>query len=423
MFIIRHQHQRTPLPAGELILLGRGSNCDIHCVDPSTSRVHCRLLARDGKVFLTDAGSRWGTFVNGKRVQEAELTVGDEITIGETVLRLAVETDARATTLVPPGRERNIVEPEQFDVQPVIASPPVKPAPLPNAATKPFVPACYLGKRFLRYRPDELVANTKSGMTFRSEDTALQRDVALKLFRPELFRDESAQQRFLRGVRTMVSFRHANIVAMHDAGVHEGLFYTVCEYVEGASAAGLIQKIGVAGMLDWQTTLRIGIDICEALEEIHERGIVHRNIKPEHILIRDQDKRALLGDVTLAKAWDQSQLEQITTGGDVVGELAWQSPEQLGTGEPVDHRSDLYQLGLMLYALLTGKNPFTNANAGEVMNAILTNTPQSPKLVHLAVPDLLEDIVLRTLAKNPSQRQHNAMVLRKDLQRVLKYAG
>jgi len=410
------------LESSELILIGRGNSCDIQLQDPAASRVHCRVLAREGKVFLTDASSRWGTFVNGKRVQEAELGIGDRITIGETDIYLAAESVPEAVTLAPQRIaaqdlfSRGISRQDEFlPAKPGVQNPPL--------SLKPFVPASYLNKPFLQYEPRNLIAKTRTGMTFKARDIKGDRDVALKLFRPELFCDETMRRRFLRAVETMASIQNSHIIRMYDAGMSAGLCYIVNEYVPGISAAGMINKIGIAGMLDWRTTTRIGIDICRALEAIHQQGIVHRNIKPEHILVCDKSRKALLGDVTLAKAWNHSQLEQITADEDLVGDLAWQSPEQLGSGEPVDHRSDLYQLGVTLYALLTGENPFASRRNTEVIKNILSQLPAPPKTIHLAIPDLLEDVVLRALEKVPVQRYASATEMKTELQRVLDYSG
>lgn len=105
MYQIQFKQRLLELPETELILIGRGEKCDIQLDDPSASRVHCRVLSRNGNVFLTDAASRWGTFVNGKRIQEVELQIGDEITIGETILQLQRESHAQATTITPRDRE------------------------------------------------------------------------------------------------------------------------------------------------------------------------------------------------------------------------------------------------------------------------------------------------------------------------------
>ncbi|MCA9006300.1 MAG: protein kinase [Planctomycetaceae bacterium] len=410
-----------PLESSELILIGRGNACDIQIEDPAASRVHCRVLAREGKVFLTDASSRWGTFVNGKQVEDAELGIGDRITIGETDIYLAAESAPEVVTL-PPKRIADLDlfsqgNSQQNELQPVKAG-----VQNPALSLKPFVPASYLHRSFLQYELHTLIANTRTGMTFAARDFRAERDVALKLFRPDLFYDETMRRRFLRAVQTMMTIQHSRIIRMHDAGLSTGLCYTVSEYVQGTSAAGMIKKIGIAGMLDWRTVTRIGIDICRALEVIHAAGIVHRNIKPEHILVYNESRQAMLGDVTLAKAWNHSQLEQITTEQDIVGDLAWQSPEQLGSGEPVDHRSDLYQLGVTLYALLTGENPFSSRRNTEVIEKILSQSPAPPKTIHLAIPDLLEDVVLRSLKKSPVQRNSSATEMKIELQRVLEYS-
>lgn len=448
------------LHTGEFVLVGRGEHCDIKLDDPSASRVHCRVIARDGRILLTDAGSRWGTFVNGERVEQAELRPGDRVRVGETLLTVSAESDAAATTIAPADAADEIppeaivtrlsgnangvaVEPrdsERSSFLPLVrqgdgnavarADTPAEyaapatatPAAAPRLDTRPFVPARFLGSQFLRYQIESLIAHSRSGMSFIANDPALQRKVVLKFYRPDLLATEQSVARFLRAVRTMINFRHPNIIRLFDAGHADGLCYTITEHVDGVSGEQLIKNYGIAGMLDWQTTVQIGIDLCNALDELHEAGVVHRDIRPGHIVIENNTHRATIGELVLAKAWDREQVEQLTAAGDVVGDLAWQSPEQLGSGEPVDQRTDLYQLGLTLYMLLTGEQPFQTHGAASTVEAIMSREPKSPKSIQLSIPDLLADAVLRSLAKRPADRPLSAAAFLEELERVRKFA-
>jgi len=317
MFQLRNLESVTPLQLGELVLIGRGDACDVRLDDPSASRVHCRLLARDGKVFLTDAGSRWGRIVAGRRVADCELRPGDEITIGETVLLLEATGTPAATTLA----------------------------------------------------------------------------------------------------------RHPHLVTLLDASAESERCYPVSEFVEGESAAALIQRIGIVGMLDWRTTLRIGRDICAALVFASEQGIVHRHITPQNILIRKSDGAALLNDLLLARSLNDDAAGRLTQAGEVLGTIPFLSPEQVGSSHPMDYRSDLYQLGATLYALLTGRTPADSRNVANVVQRILTDAPQPPSRTHLAIPALLEGVILRLLEKRPDDRYASPITLQQELNRVNKYLG
>jgi len=259
-------------------------------------------------------------------------------------------------------------------------------------------------------------------MTFKAVRRDLDRTVALKVIRPELLSHQNDKARLLRAVETMRDVRCSGIVQLYDAGEWSGVFYTASAFVKGDSAAELIKQIGIAGMLDWRTTLRVAIDLAETLAELHERGIVHRNLKPEHILVRASDRKAILSDVLLVKAWNDTQCQQITQHGDCVGELSYQSPELLGSGEPVDHRSDLYQLGVTLYALLTGKLPFEVREPALLIQNILSALVSSPREVHLSIPELFSDTVVRLLSKRPSDRPSSATELHKSLQQIAKFS-
>ena len=474
MLQIRNVHSVTLLLPGELVLVGRSETCDVRLDDPSASRIHCRLLARNGKVFLTDAGSRWGTFVNGRRVADCELRPGDEITIGETVLRLEADGTPNATTL---ARQSELHRPLLSSEQPA-AWPASPQLPMPGAGTCESPPMIHPEDEVFEHRepgrsaasqgaawpvkvlPEpvrksllppaedfrdgdaspqqdqvlagqcfagclvrELLTRTSSGQVFRAKNLATQQDVALKIFDQAVLSDDIARQRFFRATELLRGLRHPHLVALLQAGLESGQYFTVSEFVEGENAAALIQRIGIVGMLDWRTTLRIGRDLCAALVFASEQGIVHRHITPQNILIRKSDGAALLNDLLLARSLNDDGAGRLTQAGELLGTIPFLSPEQVGSGHPVDHRSDLYQLGATLYALLTGRPPAEGRNVADVVQRILTDTPQPPSRIHLAIPALLEGVILRLLEKRPEDRYVSAFTLQRELNRVSKYLG
>lgn len=423
---------RRPLTDHVVLVIGRGEDCDLRLSDPSVSRVHARVTLLDGHIYLEDAGSRWGTLVNGIPTDSRELSPGDRVEIGDTQLRL--ETDSPLVTTLAPirrrildrlsgrRRRRNGHRPEQLPI-------PVRgqSAESPNHARPPlrqFDLESLVGKKFLQYQVESVIARPRSGFIFKALDLRhADRPIALKVFRPDFFQDSRGARRFLRAMRTTISLEHENIVRAYAAGRTRGLCFTASEFVEGESVSQMIRRIGVAGMLDWRNAWHIASGVAEALEFAHDSNIVHRNIGPSNILIRAKDRCVKLGDLMLAKALDHTGNERITRAGEVVGDLRYLSPEQLSGEQPIDSRADVYGLGATLYAVLTGKPPFEGGTAAEIIRRVMTAAPEPPTRSHLAIPSQFEGLVLRMLAVRPEDRPESATHLRTELERVGKSIG
>jgi pSer/pThr/pTyr-binding forkhead associated (FHA) protein len=424
--------QRRELTNHAVLVVGRGDDCDLRLSDPSVSRIHARITLIDGHVYLEDAGSRWGTLVNDKPTESRELCPGDCVAIGDTQLRLELESPL-VTTIAPihkrilrtlAGRTRGrrngskkTHSPERDDSEATISQPRRDPA------NKSLDITDLVGKNFLRYRVESIVARPCSGVIFHARDPKYDRTIALKIFRPDFFHDRQGGARFLRAMRTTIALEHENLVRVYGAGRTRGVCFIASEFVAGESVSEMIRRIGVAGMLDWRNALHVAKGVAEALEVAHELNILHRNISPSNILVRRADRCVKLGDLMLAKALDNSGNERITRSGEVIGDLRYLSPEQLSGEQPLDARADIYSLGAALYAILTGRPPFEGGTAAEVIRRIVTGSPEPPTKVHLAVPTQLEGLVLRMLAKRPEDRPESARCLRQELERVTRYCG
>lgn len=422
---------RRPLTDHAVLLVGRGEDCDLRLNDPSVSRVHARITLLDGRVYLEDAGSRWGTLVNGIPTESRELAPGDRVEIGDTQLRL--EADSPLVTTIAPihrrvldsfshGRRRNGKGRNAQKIPAHGRSTEMPPARKPIA--RPLDLESLLGKKFLRYRIDSVIARPRSGIVFRAIDLRHDdRPIALKIFRPDYFKDSRGARRFLRAMRTTIPLEHEKLVRVHAAGRTRGLCFTASEFVEGESVSQMIRRIGVAGMLDWRNAWHIAQGVAEALEFAHEAAIMHRNISPSNILVRSADRCVKLGDLMLAKALDETGDERITRAGEVVGDLRYLSPEQLSGEQPIDARADIYSLGATLYAVLTGRPPFEGGTAAEIIRRVMTGAPEAPTRFHLAIPSQLEGLVLRMLSTRPEDRPESATRLRAELARVGQSCG
>src|SRR5260370_17659512 len=171
------------------------------------------------------------------------------------------------------------------------------------------------------------------------------------------------------------------------------------EYVDGESLTAVIERIGTAGMLDWRNALRVAVHVARGLAFAQQQHVIHRNIKPSNILIQESDKLTKLGDLMLAKALERTLAEHITRPRELVGDIAYMSPERTyGGSATVDGRSDIYSLGATVYALLTGRPPFSTVSLAESIKHIRNDEPAKPKKSQLAVHDLFVGMLTHMLA-------------------------
>ena len=234
----------------------------------------------------------------------------------------------------------------------------------------------------------------------------LARLVAVKTLDPHLAEDEALRVRFRREAVAAAAVAHPNIVATYDTGEDDGVAYIVMELVEGAT---LRQAIDLHGALPPARAADIAAQVADALAAAHARGLVHRDVKPSNVLVQ-LDGRVKVTDFGIAKAADQTG-DELTRAGSVVGTARYLSPEQL-EGQPVDERSDVYSLGLVLYEMLTGRAPFGADTEIATAVARLTTTPPRLSDVRPDVAPGLAHVVDRALERNPADRWPNATQMR-----------
>ena len=246
-----------------------------------------------------------------------------------------------------------------------------------------------------RYDLISEIAAGGMGTVYRARDRQLQRDVAVKLMRPELGRDPEFAQRFALEARRTARFSHPNIVAIHDYGTDEDNQFIVMELVGGGNVAQLINR---RGRLSPERAVRIGAEVAAALQVAHRHGIVHRDVKPANILLTPEGT-AKLTDLGVAQAADDAH---ITTTGGAIGTADYLSPEQV-EGKLVGPSTDIYALGIVLFEMLTGRRPFNGESASAVALSRLTTDPPDPRRETPEVPASLAAIVMRCLARDPAK--------------------
>jgi DNA-binding response OmpR family regulator len=247
------------------------------------------------------------------------------------------------------------------------------------------------------------------GTVYRARDTELGEEVAIKTLRAELLADETLRERFKDEIRLARRISHRNVVRTHDFGETGGVWYLTMEYVEGLTVRELLDTRGRLGV---PAVLALATQLADALAVAHEVGVIHRDIKPQNLLL-DADGVLKVMDFGVARLAERSL--GLTEAGLIVGTPAYMSPEQI-TGEPVDERADLYSAGAVLYECLVGRPPVEAASVVTLFAKVLGEDPAPPSSLVPDVPMALDDVVLQLLAKRPEDRVPNARALVERLQ-------
>ena len=234
------------------------------------------------------------------------------------------------------------------------------------------------------------------GVVYRARDAALNREVAIKTLHGHRASDE-ALARFRREASATAQLRHPGIVAVHEVGEHEGDMFVVLELVDGEPLEEVLRREPMTP----RRVAELGRSLALALEHVHERGIVHRDVKPNNVLI-EPDGNPRLVDFGLARIPEDTT--QLTRPGDVLGTPAYMAPEQALGLKDVDARSDVYGLGALLYAMLVGREPFPGTGVAEVIQRVCHDELTPPRRLRPEVPAAVDAAVVRAMAKDPAQR-------------------
>jgi serine/threonine protein kinase len=458
------QGKTFPIPASGSLVIGRGVDADANLTDGRVSRRHFRLLAGGGQVRLLDLGSKAGTVVNNIAVHgEQGLHTGDILVVGDTYLQMisddpADSTDSSHHAIAAPSAPQPPVRPAvkpPAPAKPAQAKPtrpgpstpmpppksskggpptpmpagkPAKPAqapsgsPLVRSAVGPETLARLMNTMMAHFTLGPLLGIGKVGAVFRARDNREQMDVALKIFMPEFSRDDDDMQRFVRAARTARDLRQLNLVSVHNAGRTDGTCWLSMELIEGPSLAWVVQQAGTAAVPDFRMAQRILRDVTRALIYLHGKSILHRNLTPENLLVSSADSLVKVSDLISVKAQEGKLAQDITQEGQIIGDLRYLAPERtIGDPNEDDPRGDLYSLGAIVYAVLTGKPPIEGDNPVDTIRKIRQTPAVQLRRLLPTIPAALDGVVMRLLAKDPDQRFPDATALLRHLtqQRLL----
>lgn len=370
------QGKKLPLERGKTYTVGCNEDASLVLTDPLVLKGHCSLEVSDQGVILRNHTATAGTFVGDQKISQATLKPNATFRIGATVLGLAA-------------------------------------APAPAAKPKaPPPPDPLVGRIVGGYKLNELVGAGGMGKVYRATQLSLHRDVAFKVLRDQHVKDKGFRDLFINEARAAAQLIHPNVVQVYDAGTEGDLVYFSMEFLGKGSIEEILEK---EKKIPWEQAILQVLEAAHGLEYAESKGIVHRDIKPDNLML-NEDGRVKIADLGLAKRGEGEE------DAGVIGTPHFIPPEQ-ALGKEVDHRADIYSLGATFFRMITGTTLFTGKTAKEIVLKHIKEPPPAASSVDETVPDDLDLVIAKMLAKDTAQRYQSAKDVIAALEEVCAHHG
>ncbi len=432
------------LPEAGSACVGKSSkHADIILHDLYVARVHCELKVQGDRVLVTHHEGQNGTLINGVRITEPkELALGDVLRVGNSHLQLEIAVVGGPGQSAPDedGQDIPEVEPEVLEESSAAGGPGETAADVVELEVAdedsksqkktfqlPHSPIDRLieleDQVLAHYQIGRLLGRGQSGVVFLAQDKNAQdrktnHAVTLKVLSPDFPASGAELQHFVQALKVTPQLQHANLVALQGVGKSGPYCWLAREYIEGESVARLVKRQRDEGQFKWARAGRVAVHLGRVLAFLHQHKVIHGNITPRNVLIRSSDKLTKLADLMLAEALRGSQLQEAIFDKKRLAELPYLAPEQVDADAPVDHLADLYGLGALVYALLTGQPPFAGDSTDDIMAQMRKGKVVKPSRFQRGIPGSFEAAVLRLLAKRPEDRYPSAANLLADVEPI-----
>lgn len=425
------QGQIFPLPESGTVTIGKNKrNVDIVLNDLYVARVHCELKIDEDGIVVAPIGPN-STLVNGKPITRQPLNLGDVLRVGNSHLRLetAVLEDGSPRPIpsaeddAPDEGAFEVIEEESgtADAGPDEAAQSEETFYLPHA---PVDQLLELEDQVLgHFQIGPLLGRGQSGLVYRAQDLKHNHVVALKVLSPDFPADDEELQRFVRALKVVPQLHHPQLVTLYGAGKTGAYCWMSREFIEGESLARLITKLKEGGKFDWTRACRVAIHLARVLEFLHGHRVIHGNITPRNVLVRQSDKVTKLTDLMLRQALTKSQLQMAIRGRKLLVELPYIAPEQTDLYAPATSVTDIYSLGAVLYALLTGEPPFAGDSPRALLAQVQAGKVVKPSKLQRGIPVAVETAVLKMMARAPEDRFQSASDVLAELEPIAEVHG
>jgi len=357
--------RKLELENGRTYTIGSDPDASCQLTDPTVLPGHCSLEIMGGQVILTNHTASAGTYIGEKKVKRAQLRPNSSFRIGDSVL-----------TITPAPRQRSERTQRDFGADPLV------------------------GKIIGGYKLNEVVGRGGMGTVYKATQLSLHRDVAVKVLSPDLAKDKGFRDLFIQEARAAAQLVDPHIVQVYDAGSEGDTTFFSMEFVGQGSVEEVLQR---DGKIPWQDAILWVLEAAHGLDYAEGKGIVHRDIKPDNLMLND-DARIKIADLGLAKRGERAEDQGI------IGTPHFIPPEQ-ALGKDVDTRADIYSLGATFYRMVTGRTVFTGKSAKEIVLKHIKEPPPAASSVVSDIPDELDGLIARMLAKDPNQRYQTAKEL------------